>query len=83
MDGDVYTLAVYNGQLAAAGAFTTAGGVAVSYIAAWDGSSWFALASGMDFAVCTLSVYNSQLIAGGDFSYAGGVYARYIASWSD
>ena len=59
----------------------TAGGVAANYIAAWDGSSWSALGSGMDDDVSALAVSGSTLYAGGHFTTAGGVPANHIAAW--
>jgi hypothetical protein len=52
MGGDhpyVYALTVYDNKLIAGGYFTTAGGVAANYIAAWDPATagWSPLGSGM------------------------------------
>ena len=48
MDGDVLALATLaNGDVVAAGAFTTAGGVTCNGIASWNGSSWSALGTGL------------------------------------
>jgi hypothetical protein len=80
-DGEVRALAVYDGRLIAGGAFTTAGGVSANCIAAWDGTSWSPLGSGMDDYVVALTVYDNQLIAAGRFTTAGGVSANYIAAW--
>jgi len=41
--------------------------------AAWDGSSWSALGSGMDGDVNALTVYDNKLTAAGYFNTAGGV----------
>jgi len=81
-NGDVSALTVYNGQLIAGGMFTTAGGVPVNYVAAWNGSSWSPLGSGTNGDVSALTVYNGQLIAGGMFTTAGGVPANYVAAWN-
>jgi peptidoglycan hydrolase-like amidase len=83
----VYALTVYNGELIAAGYFTTAGGVSANYIARWDGSQWRPLGSGIGGTrpgpvVCALTVYNGDLIAGGDFTNAGGASANSIAKWN-
>ena len=75
MDGDVFALAGYNGELIAGGYFTTAGGASANNIARWDGSVWQPLGSGMDAYVLALAVYNGELIAGGNFTTAGGVSA--------
>jgi len=39
-NGDVYSLAVYNGELYAGGTFNMAGGISANYIARWNGTSW-------------------------------------------
>jgi len=39
MNGTIYDLVVYNGELIAGGAFTTAGDVSANNIARWNGSS--------------------------------------------
>jgi hypothetical protein len=71
--------------LYAGGSFTTAGGLAASRIAKWDGSSWAALGSGMNGDVEALAAFDDgggpALHAGGDFTTAGGVAANYIAKW--
>ena len=91
-------LAVYDdgsgAALYAAGAFDTAGGVAVKCIARWDGGAWSALsgpfATGLagfyaDTRAYALAVYDDgsglALYAGGFFLAAGGVESRYIARW--
>jgi hypothetical protein len=75
MDGYVYNVTVFNGEL-------IAGGVPCNYIARWDGSAWGPLGSGMNDTVTTLGVYNGELIAGGYFWTAGSVACNYIARWS-
>ncbi|MDM8006914.1 MAG: hypothetical protein QUV05_12315, partial [Phycisphaerae bacterium] len=83
----VPALTAYDGKLIAGGVFTTAGGVAASRVASWDGSSWSPLGSGMSadgtvyVCVYALTVYDGKLIAGGYFTTAGGVPANCIASW--
>jgi hypothetical protein len=81
---DVHALIVYDNQLIAGGEFITAGATAANRIAAWDGSSWSALGSGMGpeyGSVIALTVYDNQLIAGGSFTTAGGTDANNIAAW--
>src|SRR5262249_17139077 len=74
--GIVQALAVYNGELIAAGDFTSIGGIAANSIARWNGSVWQPLGLGLGgsnpFAFA-LAVYNGALVAGGRFSSAGGV----------
>lgn len=79
--GLLFALTVYDGQLIAAGIFDTAGGVSANNIAAWNGTSWSALGSGMDDWIFALTTYNGELIAGGSFNSAGGTAAKRIASW--
>jgi len=60
---------------------TTAGGEAANHIAAWDGSSWEAVGTGMNGQVKSLTVYDNKLLAGGEFDSAGGVSSNHIAAW--
>lgn len=82
----VYSLAVFNNELIAAGTFTNAGGVAVNNIARWNGSVWQPLGTGLTAAgtvsVRALAVYQGQLYATGSFSTAGGVSASGMARWN-
>ena len=76
-------LAVYNGDLIAAGQFTQApGGVPAQGIARFDGTSWHALGAGLNQQVFALAVYNGELIAAGTFTDAGGGTADNIARWT-
>jgi len=74
------------------GDFEFAGGIQVNGIAAWDGSSWSALGTGVggaDPRVFAVSVWDPdgdgvrgrELIVGGTFSTAGSIAALCIASW--
>lgn len=78
----VDALTVYQGELIAAGYFTTAGGISANNIAKWNGSSWSPLGTGMNTVIYALAVYNGELIAGGYFTTAGGDSAKYIAKWN-
>jgi hypothetical protein len=86
MDSNVRALAVgSDNSLYVGGEFTTAGGVAASRIARWDGAQWHPLGSGM-YGVSP-EVYaltfgpDGSLYAGGAFTRAGGVAANYVARW--
>lgn len=93
-DGEVRALAVFDDgtgpALFAAGEFSTAGGVAATRVAKWDGTEWTALSGpfgeGVDGEVRALAVFDDgtgpALYAGGLFLGAGGVPARYVARWS-
>jgi hypothetical protein len=82
----VYALAVSGTNLYAGGNFTTAGGAAANYIAQWNGNSWAALGSGIDYngqyTVLSLAVCGTNLFAGGTFTSASGVAANAIAQWN-
>jgi len=74
------------GNVYAGGNFTTAGGVTVNNIAKWDGTTWFALGTGIGGGyyphVSALAVDASgDVYAGGDFATAGGTSANFIAKW--
>jgi hypothetical protein len=85
-DAYVSALAVSGTNLYAGGHFTTAGGVAATNIAKWDGRAWSALGSGMvaygSLGVSALAVSGADLYAGGYFSMAGGAPANAIAKWN-
>ncbi len=84
----VNAMAVYNGELYVGGSYTLAGGVSVSDIAKWNGSSWSAVGAGIgntqlptQSTVTSLTVINNKLYAGGGFQNASGVSAINIAAW--
>ena len=78
----VRALAVSGANLFVGGQFTTAGGVAATNIAQWNGSDWSALGSGLDSGVSALAVSGTNLFVGGSFTTAGGVVANSIAEWN-
>ncbi len=90
--GLVNALTVFDGgggaALAAAGNFTSAGGVAAASVAKWDGTSWSALGSGVSGEpglVNALTVFDdgggAELYAGGAFISAGSAATSRIAHW--
>jgi len=84
-NGSVLALAEddVNGILYAAGNFRSAGGVGATNLAAWNGSSWSPLGSGMNNSVAALALAtNGILYAGGPFTSANGVAVNHIASWN-
>lgn len=62
--GIVWDLTVYDGDLVAAGSFTTAGGVTTNGVARWDGTQWSSL--GLDaqdnHSILAVGVYGGDLI---------------------
>ncbi|MHC1762879.1 MAG: hypothetical protein AB9869_01045 [Verrucomicrobiia bacterium] len=71
-----------SGNLYIGGSFSLAGEVVANSVAKWDGSSWTALASGLNGPVRALAVSGSDLYAGGYFTTAGGLAATNIAKWN-
>jgi hypothetical protein len=87
-DGPVTELAVYGGDLYAAGDFQTTEGIATARIAKWDGKDWSAVGpgiKGINGPVHALVVFDdgtgSSLYAGGEFRIAGTTEAWAIARW--
>ena len=89
-DPVVHALAVFDDgsgeALYVGGGFSSAGGVPVSNIAKWNGSSWTPLGSGVGHYVWGLAVFDDgsgeALYAGGVFTSAGGAAANRIARWN-
>ncbi len=86
-NGPVRAMIVYNGELIVGGTFTKIGGLTVNGIAAYNGTTWRALGSGVvngsfDTGVLALATYGGELIAAGEFDTAGGVSAMSIARWN-
>ncbi|MBC8078595.1 MAG: hypothetical protein H7Y32_21140, partial [Chloroflexales bacterium] len=87
-NGDVRALAVGNGVLYAGGQFARAGGVNAKNIAAWNGSAWSALGSGLaeqyesSPPVLSLALDGATLYAGGEFDSAGGKSIKGLARWN-
>jgi T5SS/PEP-CTERM-associated repeat protein len=75
-------------RLIAGGSFTTAGGLAASRVASWDGVSWSSIGGGVGGTVLALESFKAlnaspRLVVGGQFaSVSGGaVTARNVAAW--
>jgi len=75
--------ALPNGDVVAGGYLVnTAGGVAVSSIARWNGTSWSALGGGTAGIVRAFAqLPNGDVVMGGYFTSVGGVSANRIARW--
>ncbi len=67
------------------GSFTSAGAVAASRIARWDGAQWSGLGAGVNNTVLAMTVFDDgtgpAVYAVGAFSQAGGAPAKGIARW--
>jgi hypothetical protein len=76
----VEALAVYGGQLIAAGSKPPIVPTGPS-VYAWNGTTWTALGSS-DATVHALAVFGGELYAGGDFNSMNGVSATRVARWN-
>ncbi len=84
LSGPVWSLAVWDGDLVAAGAFTSAGGVPASHMGRWDGAAWNALGAGLgglEPFVSDMVPLDGDLFVGGSFDTAGGQSLPHIARW--
>lgn len=73
-----------NGDLVVAGRFDSAGGVAATSVARWNGSAWSAVGSGFSSADLVLSLAvmpNGDLVAAGDLRTALGGVADGVATF--
>ena len=71
-----------NGNLYAAGGFTTAGGNAANNVAMWNGSAWSTLGAGTNGTCLTMEIDNADNVyVGGVFTVAGGFVSVGIAKW--
>jgi hypothetical protein len=72
-----------NGDVFAAGTFTTAGQAQPGNVARWDGTTWTALGTGFNGDVLALAVAgNGDLYVGGNFTAVDAVPARNVARWN-
>jgi hypothetical protein len=83
LDGVVYDLINYNGELIAAGAFVNSGSTSVNYIAKWNGNEWKSLDGGLNGIVKDLELYNGKLVAVGEFTSTtnGNSNCNNVAIW--
>ncbi len=93
--GNILSMTVYNGELYIAGNFTGVDTIQASQIAKWNGVSWSAVGSGINFEsypygidgsyytfVKSLQVYNGALYATGGFTHCGEIQTQSIANWN-
>ena len=83
-DGPVLAFTSFNGDLIAAGSFTTIGGVPASRIArrASVTGQWSPLGAGFDGDVNAVVVHFAELYAGGAFTASGGATIHHLAKWT-
>jgi len=77
-----FSLVVHSDDLYVGGRFHSAGGVAATNIARWDGTSWWPLGEGVSGQVHDLAFIGDNLYACGQFLRAGNVQAANIARWN-
>ncbi len=81
VDGFVFDLISFGGELVAAGSFLQAGGAPANRVARWDGASWSPLGGGFDNTVLGLAVAGGELYAAGLFTMAEGLPAAGVVRW--
>jgi len=80
--GVVYALAESGGSLYVGGLFTSIGGAAITNLARWDGTNWFAIGGGVSGgSVRAIAVTNDELFVAGVFNRAGPLSVNQIARW--
>jgi hypothetical protein len=80
-DSQVLSLTTYNGDLIAAGLFSSINGVSIFSIARFDGSTWQSLGN-FDLEVTKLKTINNDLYAMGYFNSVDGLSIKRIAKWN-
>ncbi|MFN2425553.1 MAG: dockerin type I repeat-containing protein [Candidatus Binatia bacterium] len=82
VDGNVYALGQFAGELVAGGAFLNAGEINAPRVAQWDGIAWHAAGSGLEGPVYALHTVGDQLFAGGTITATGVTPLSGIARWN-
>jgi hypothetical protein len=81
--GIIYSLSSDSQRLYMGGQFATRGGQSMSNVAAWDGTAYAALGTGVSGAAYDVkSLPDGDLVVAGDCYRAGGLAVRSIARWS-
>lgn len=85
-NGEITSLVYAEGDLFAAGQFSTASGEFINSIAQWNGSRWLPLGdgvyNGVQGVIESLAISGDNLYVGGTFGAAGGVRTQNIAVWN-
>lgn len=79
--GQLMALSSFDDKLVVAGEFTTAGGMGVNNIVAWDGLNWSDLGDGLSGTVKDLVTYSGTLYACGEFETTGSIEVNNVAAW--
>lgn len=84
LNGPVYAIGSYNGNLVIGGSFTNAGGnTNANYLAMLVGNTWTNLGAGINGYVNAIATCGSNLFVGGFFTAIGAnTNAQFIAQWN-
>ena len=85
LDGSVYALAAWSGQIVAGGIFQTSiqDTTALRYVALWNGSEWKPMGDGFDASVLALREVEGTLYAAGWFEKSGTTELNHVARWDE
>lgn len=78
LDHNVYTLAIHDGQLVAAGSYADGADVPISR---WDGVAWNAMGASVEVGVATLFEHQGTLLASGNFHVVGNLISPFLAAY--
>jgi hypothetical protein len=81
-NSQVNALAVYQGDVYAAGRFTEVGGIQANRVARWDGTNWQSLNADFNDSVNTMAVFSGELYFGGRFTNSNDIVRNYIMRWN-
>lgn len=81
VDGVARAHASLGSDLYVGGPLQSAGPLAVSNVAHWDGTAWHALGPGLDGPVHALTFMDGDLYACGQFTHAGPLAVNRVARW--
>ncbi|KXK53065.1 MAG: transmembrane protein [Chlorobi bacterium OLB7] len=79
----VASIVVLEGKIIAVGNFYQSGNDSLYHAAAWDGSRWNPLGSGLDRSANAAVATSDGLFVGGDFLRAGTTDSYYFAHWKN
>ncbi len=83
--GEIYSMAVYKGELYVGGNILAIKGVTTKGIARWDGSKWRSVRSGVTGGwrdVSAMAVYKDELYIGGSFTGIDSQLCLGVAKWN-
>jgi hypothetical protein len=78
----VFALQRHGDDVVAGGCFIEIGSEETEFLARWDGTSWWPIATGLDHCVNALARWRGAIYVGGGFDRAGLGPCRYLARWA-